>query len=270
MSIRVVLVLLLFLLFAIGAYREGFTGDVVAANEEIARTNDGTQPWNRHPVNSIAYLQMRPAFQRGVRNHMNAGYYEIDNYTYDIAVKKAFAYGCQAELLGGWGEVTTPSTTAAPAKLIAEYDKMLAILQSRLRTSPQLRTVQIVHDRWIGIQKHITHANVYMLSMEVILYQQGKFQGKHVSLSVLVDQRQIPTQYTVTQSRVEGVVAEDQIGMFPILANEHNVSGADYVSVPNDPLMPYPTRLIDPTTIETIVNAQKNNLNRSVAAQLLV
>jgi hypothetical protein len=253
--------------------QEGF--DVVPVNENIPQTNDGTQPWNRHPIVSIPFLQMRPAFQRGIRHHTQAAYFEIDNQSYDVALQKTFTYSCTTRS-GPWGPIVTPSVFSVPQNVVATYPILLKWLETKLNASPffgkNQPKIQIVHDRWIGFQKHLSNTTQYLISIETILYRQGKFQGKHVSFSVMVEfkPKKAPI-FTVTQTRVEGVVAEDKIGMFPVIATEDvAVSGDDYLPVPNDPLIPYPGELIDAKTIDTVVNEQKNKLNRSIASQLFL
>lgn len=267
MYVRLFLIVLLFALLAIGALREGF---VVPSNEDIPQQNDGTQPWNRHPIVSVPYLQMRPAFQRGIRHHANAAYFELDNREFDIALKKAFAYSCNT-LSGPWTPVVQASFTTVPKNVQNVYPAILDFLIAKINAYPPLRDIQVVHDIWTGFQTHATQQNLYLITLETILYRQGKFQGKHVSFSVMVDMSKEKPVFTVTQSRVEGVVAEDKIGMYPVVARESGtVAGHDYLPVPNDPLIPYPGRLIDAATIQQVVDTQKNNLNRNLAAQLLI
>ncbi len=270
---RVMLLLVMFIVLAFGIVwnREPF--EVVAANEHIPQVNDGTQPWNRHPVVSVPFLQMRPAFQRGIRHHTQAAYFEMDNQSFEVALQKTFAYACTTRS-GPWSAMVTPSVSTVPKNVVATYPDLLKWLETKLNASPFFGKaqpkIQIVHDRWIGFQKHTTNPNQYLLSLETILYRQGKFQGKHVSFSIMVEALSKRV-YTVTQTRVEGVVAEDKIGLFPVVAIEGvAVSGHDYLSVPNDPLIPYPKQLIDAKTIDVVVRDQRNKLNRSVASQLFL
>lgn len=239
---------------------------VVASNEDIQLQNDGTQPWNRHPIMSVPYLQMRPAFQRGLRHHANAAYYELDNHDFDMALKRTFRYDCQVRA-GPWAEVETPSVTISK-EVRDQYPEVIAYLARKM---PK---VQVVHDRWVGFRRHMTTSGIYLFELETILYRRGKFQGKHVSFAVMVQMPQKPKEkpiYTVTQTRVEGVVPEDQIGMFPVLARvDGREREPENMPVPADPLISYPGQLLDPATIQIVVEEQKNKIQREVASQLFL
>lgn len=264
-AMAIVIILALYLLFRFR--RTGMERfEVVALNEDVQLENDGTQPWNRHPIMSVPYLQMRPAFQRGLRHHANAAYFEIDNHDFDMALKRTFRYDCKTRA-GPWADVQTPSVEI-PKEIRDQYPKVIDYLAKKM---PK---VQIVHDRWVGFRRHATTTGVYLFELETILYRRGKFQGKHVSFSVMVQMPQTLKQkavYTVTQTRVEGVVPEDQIGMFPVLARvDGRERQEENMPVPADPLISYPGQLLDPATIQAVVDEQKNKIQREVASQLFL
>lgn len=267
-AFSLLLVIAFFALLAWGQTRESF---VVAKNDAIDLTNTGNNPWERHPIASVPYLQLQPAFQRGLRHHANAAYFEMDNYEFDIAMQKAFALPCgqfKQQMQQGWGTMQSPAMTNVPDALKAEYPKMIAFLQNALRDSKHLSDIQIVHDRWLGYATSSQNNNVFMVRLEALLYRLGKFQGKHVTMTVVIDLNVEKNKYTVVQTNVEGVVSEDVIGMFPVVPKEYGVSGADFEPVPENPLTPYTSVLLDEVSIRKAADSQQQKLNRELASKL--
>lgn len=245
---------------------------VVASNASIPLVNAGSEPWKHHEVNSIAYLQLRPAFQRGLRHHMNASYFEVDNYTFEMELQKIFRQSCQQMAFRPkeWlSEIQPESFNVAPS-MLKEYTNVLEYVKTTINTSKVLRGTQIVHDRWVSFRNHAKQKLKTLMRVELILYRAGKFQGKHVTMSVVIDAstKDPRTKYTVIQTKVEGVVSEDAIGMFPVVATDDTAS--NYVNVPTDPLKNYDAVLLDKKTIDKTIKTQREKLDRNLAAQLLV
>lgn len=266
------LALLLLMLFALGAghIREKF---IVASNETIPLSNTGGEPWERHGINSTPYLQLQPAFQRGLRHHANAAYFEVDNNTFDIAFQKTFSYQCgkNVKLSQPWeAEVFVGDYTAIPKEVYDEYPKVIEYLAKKIKTSPHLSEkgeLQIVHDRWVSYKRSRSDSKMYLMNLEVLLYRTGKFQGKHVILTVLLDLKpNAADKYMVVQSRIEGVVSEDQIGLFPITPRQSN----EFVAVPSDPMQNYESLMFSDEEVKKIEAQQREKMNRSMSAQLLI
>jgi hypothetical protein len=259
------LLLMLFLL-ALGTQiqREPF---VVAFNDDIPLSNTGTKIWERHPINSTPYLQLSPAYQRGLRHHANAAYFEVDNYTFDMALQKRFAFDCNktsAILAQPWGsEIPVDGSNPLPTELNDQYPRVIEYLKKNV--SP----FQIVHDRWLSYKRSTNDAKLFLITLEVLLYRSGKFQGKHVNLTVLVNVHPITkNKFVVVQTRVEGVVSEDQIAMFPVTPLPPNSD--EYMAVPVDPMQNYPSIMFSEDEVKKIESQQIEKTNRAMASQLYI
>lgn len=262
-----IILLFVFLAASTNFQKEHF---VAASNDSILEENTGKQPWNRHPINSVAYLQLRPAFQRGIRHHANAAYFEVDNHTFDMALQKAFRLPCGTKYLDNeWFTEVQPDTFTVDASLLAEYHRLINYI------SKVVSPYQVVHDRWISFRSHVSNKTKTMLRVEMLLYRTGRFQGKHITLSVIVDtSKKVDNErFTVVQTNVDGVVPEDAIGMHPVVAtSSHKAIGVvnSYATVPSNPLENYPSLLVDQETIAKTIQTQNAKLNRDMAAQLLI
>lgn len=262
------LLLLMLMVLAFGSIvtRESF---VVAANDDIPLVNQGPEPWERHQIISTPYLQLQPAYQRGIRHHANAAYFEVDNHTFDIALQKAFAFSCTLPTYTdkGWSADIPINELTAPAELREQYPQILKFLSNKLRASTHLKGVQIVHDRWLTYQRSASNSKMFLVTIEVLLYRTGKFQGKHVVLTIFVNlNKDVKDKFTVVASRVEGVIAEDQIGMHPVTPKQP----IEYVNVPKRPMDNYAPILLTEQEVKRIEREQREKLNRNLSAQLLI
>lgn len=263
-SWHILALLLLLGVLAFGAkHYETF---VVAANEDIPSSNTGTNIWERHPINSTPYLQLSPAYQRGLRHHANAAYFEVDNYTFDIALQKRFAFDCKntsAILSQRWGsEIPVDGSNPLPTELSDQYPRVIEYVTKNV--SP----FQVVHDRWLSYKRSTNDPSLFLMILEILLYRSGKFQGKHVSLTVLVNLNpSAKDKFMVVQTRVEGVVSEDQIGLFPVTPLSQNTK---HMSVPSDPMQNYPSVMFSDDEVKKIASQQIEKTNRYMAAQLYI
>lgn len=256
-------IIMLFVLLSIPTvFREKF--QVVASNEPAVP---------RDEIDSVGYLQLRPAYQRGLRHHANAAYFEVDNHTFEIALQEALKFSCRQGRFRReeWLQEVQPQALLVSPNLLKEYNALLAYITTSLNKLVKSERFQMVHDRWITFRSHVSSKTKTLFTFEVLLYRTGKFQGKHVTFTAVVDTAFAdPSQrYTILQTKVEGVVSEDKIGLFPINAATHNPL-ENHATVPSHPLDNYPSILIDKNTVEKTIEQQREKLNRGLAAQLLI
>lgn len=278
--VSIIGIIFLFVILAMGMVLNRTEPFVVASNDDIPQVNEGSEPWKHHEINSIGYLQLRPAFQRGIRHHMNASYFEVDNYTFDMALQNTFRNTCQKTTYrdSDWLQEIQPEMFNVSPTLLKAYNDVITYVKDTVNASPMFKDntkepIQIVHDRWISFRNHRTSKTKTLLRIEMIFYRSGKFQGKHVTMGIIVDtsMKENIDRYTVIQTKVEGVVPEDAIGMFPVVATQDGTKAdGTYMNVPADPLENYPSVLLDKDTIDKTIKTQNDKLNRNLAAQLLV
>jgi hypothetical protein len=90
--------------------------------------------------------------------------------------------------------------------------------------------------------------------MEIILYREAKYHGKHVRLQVVMDG---PKVIGVMSMNILGIVFEDQFGLFPVVHSDK--TDLENLNVPFDsnPLAGYPP-IIDETVIpEEVAKREK-------------
>lgn len=202
--------------------------EVLPQNADIQYVNDPSgDPWMRHPVSSSLPIDMPTKYTK-------AYYYELDNAEYDAAITKTFMYPCAKapEVLNAaeWRLVDLEAAGDTSDVRVA-YTRLLQFLHTRLNTSeymkiptdnPQKRSViQIVHDILLEAKRHKTTPYKYVMNAELILYRESKYHGKHVRVKAMVeyDAKSKTWNCYVTEAEVIGVVYEDTIGMFPVVAN---------------------------------------------------
>lgn len=246
---------------------------VTASNESLHLTNPTGELWNRHEILSTP-VQMAPAFQAGTRHHQQAAYYEVDNHTFDIQLKKTFEYQCGKDQgimpLSQWGAEVIPTQSTVNDEVTNAYSAAIIYIKDSIKSSKHMTCsgdYQIVHDRLTSYQKH-ANGKKYLFRIECIIYCPGKFHGKHVSLAVVYDP-DASSKFFVGQSKVEGIVFEDAIGMFPIVPKQPMDQQSSYLEYPSNPLAPFPTITMDIIADRT-VQEQRDSIQRRIAADLLV
>lgn len=98
-------------------------------------------------------------------------------------------------------------------------------LQEIMVSSPFFKGVdgvpKVIYHNVTSISKHKQMSNTYLVQSDMILHREGKFNGKHVQLAVVLSQEKgTQWQYNVVSAQVIGIVFEDQIGMYPVEAKD--------------------------------------------------
>jgi len=88
--------------------------------------------------------------------------------------------------------------------------------------------------------------------METILYRESKFIGKHVRFQVIVKKKKV----SVCEALVLGVVSEDQIALYPVVASDP-ADDRLWGKFPPIVLEPEPTILLNSDDIKTILTTYK-------------
>lgn len=248
--------------------REKFA-NVVAANDIITYSNKGPEPWNHHPISSSIPIDI-------VTKSNKPYYYEFDNAQFDVAISKTFEYPCKLapELLNknAWSIVDLTEDSPARSGALVAHQKALEFVKARMNASehmqlpydnPQKRPqIQIVHDVLTQVRLNVGKSSKYILNMELVIYREAKYNGKHVSMTIMTDYSSMTKSWTfdVLEINVLGVVYEDNIGLFPVVASyDEQTSGADFDTLLNDKVIP------SDDVVDTIVKQQQSASAKNVA-----
>lgn len=223
--------------------------EVQSANADIDYSNRGPEPWNHHEVSQSLPLDLVPKSNKPY-------YYEFDNAEYDVALKNTFQYPCShaADVLkvADWTIVDVDADSPARSGVATAYDSVIDHVRERVNSSEYLElpydnphkrpSIQVVHDVLIQAKTHVRDMFKYVLYIELILYREAKFHGKHVSMTVVTtyDPSKKQWDFYVVEINVLGIVYEDQIGLFPVVASYNKqVDGVSFDTLSqNSPILP--------------------------------
>jgi hypothetical protein len=196
--------------------------EVIGFNGDIDDQNKGPEPWMRHSVQSSLPMNIEVKYP-------TTYFYEYDNATYDIALKKTFGFPCKKgrDLLdvNQWKLV---DLSGEILNIDEPYNAMLQDTKKKLNDSeylwlphdnPNMRPdIQIVHDRLIDLRLNTSTRFKYAFTTEYILYRESKYHGKHVRVTTIVEYDESTKKWGVYVVEIEllGIVSEDQIGFFPV------------------------------------------------------
>lgn len=194
------------------------------ANTRIMYYNTGELPWQRHKIQSSIPYDVK------VKDEVNnAYYYEYDNKTYNEKLKEVFKSNCEELIIAtegtSWSRWLYAKAVDDPKLsqlLVDYYNKIYAFVYTRLNESSEMKlpsadspkTIQIVHDILLRYRYHNSEKSYYMFDIEMILYREGKLQGKHIKLVAVCNGKNI----NIILCRIIGVVSEDQIALHPYVA----------------------------------------------------
>lgn len=243
--------------------------DVVAANDSINYSNKGTEPWNHHPIASSVPVDI-------VTKSDKPYYYEFDNAQYDIAISKTFEYPCKLapDLLNNslWIIVDLGEDSPARSGAMVAHQKAVEFIGNKLNTSefmqlpfdnPSKRPkIQVVHDVLTQAKIHKNNKYKYILNIEVVIYREAKYNGKHVGMTIMTDYNPYTKAWTFNalEINVLGVVYEDNIGLFPVVASYTEQSaGADFDTLLDDKV------ILADNVVNDVVDKQKAALDKYTA-----
>jgi len=201
---------------------------IIAFNDDLLYTNSGNKPWEHHPVQTSIPNDTKVKFK-------NAYYYEFDNITYLRNLKIALIVPCQlladAVLTSNWSSDIYPSSTEndkITKEAIVGYTNCLQYIDNKINNAKsmilpsdiklQVRTkIQIVHDIFKSFKIHKTSNSMYLINMELILYRQSKYNGKHIEITCTAKKNNNKWIIHIVAVRILGVVSEENIGLFPVV-----------------------------------------------------
>lgn len=210
---------------------------VVATNDDIQYVNVSDKPWEHHPIESVE-IDIKTKFD-------TAYYYELDNAEYDVAITKTFQYPCRKapEILraDNWRDVESLDDVRVA------YDNLIAYIKKTVNSSDYLQlpsdnpakrpVIQIVHDVLIQAKRHVVTQNKFLIYLEAILYRESKYHGKHMRFTAIAEYDATLKNWSfyVIEADVVGIVYEDKIGIFPVVANyDLHVDGRPYANLEKD------------------------------------
>ena len=124
------------------------------------------------------------------------------------------------------------ATAMYPSKVNDAYNACIATIDKKLNTSSAMALpgdpdmslpsskIQVIHDLLKSYKVHVNEDSMYLLNIELLLYRENKYQGKHVSMSCIAKYKMFSGWYiNVVAVDIIGVVPEDQIALFPVNAS---------------------------------------------------
>lgn len=197
------------------------------SNADFKQINSNSDATGRAPMQDSVSMSTHVKYR-------NAYYYEYDNGEYLDGLNSIFNVGAytynpsewNTYKLGASGSVDLdPATTHVPPDVLIAYDNCINTFTQLLNRDhnnalllpdTNFIPIQVVHDVLRTYGMHKTIKNYYLFDIEAILYRQSKYQGKHIGMRVTYNND--TNTLNVIQIGIIGVVAEDKIGMFPVVA----------------------------------------------------
>ena len=199
---------------------------VIAYNDELLYANNGNKPWEHHDVQRSIPDDPKVKFT-------NAYYYEFDNKTFLQNVKIALVVPCDlladAVLTSNWSNKIDPSIQNNLTDEITDaYNNCLKYIDSQINNAESMilpsdiklairSKIQIVHDIFKSYKIHNDSKSMYLIHMELILYRQAKYNGKHIEVTCTAKKKNNLWIIHVVAIRILGIVAEEDIGLYPVL-----------------------------------------------------
>jgi hypothetical protein len=244
----------------------------LASNEVFIRQNMGTSPWKRHSA-SIESVPVDTPIK-----YKYAYYYELTNKDYEDALQKAFANTCEGSKLAEdkdkWSKVVD---YARDPNISAIYPLGIELIAKVLNSTNTLKLsngspylLQIVHDVLLGAKKHVELSHTYILEVDTIIYREFAANAKHVQF-VLFAQINASTnkwKIDVIEQYVKGIVTPESIQLFPTLKMDPVEMGQTELTFNPNPLVPFPTTLLDKDTIDFVVQQQYEKQKQSQASAI--
>ena len=190
-------------------------------NATFQYSNEGPNVWQRHPVQTSVLADMNFKFKKAYN-------YELENQAYLNGLKQTFAIRHNCIMQQDYG-VVEPVNLTLPEMVKDAYSTALTYVTDKVKTSEFLKLpdnqplsvtpIQVVHDKLVSYQRHKRIPSV-ILNMEAVLYREGKYHAKHVGLTVQATKNKGMWEIMVLDVWINGVIFEDQIGLFPVNGND--------------------------------------------------
>lgn len=206
-------------------------------NTLLQYSNESDKIWDRHPVQTSIRNDMKFKFEKAYN-------YELENAEYLRALQKTFEVKKYCITDQDWS-VVEPNSLTIPDRIVSAYDNAILYIANMVKVSEhlklpdnqnvQLNPIQVVHDRLISYRTHKLNPSM-ILTIEAVLYREAKYHAKHVGFTVLADRTKGGWNIQVLDIWINGVIFEDQIGLFPVNANDPMNTNIDMSS----PMFPAP------------------------------
>lgn len=209
-----------------------------------------------------------------------AFYTEMDNGRYEKALQSTFATQKTCEALDvalkqdDW--ISIPDTQPMAIGHVMEA-KVLPELEQRLQASPYFQDVegkiQIAYEKVVRLFRHKELKERYLAIIELVLYREGKYHGKHVEIGMVITDNKGSWEFEVASARVLGILFEDRFAMFPVEAKDPAVTNAASFDS-NNPFVLQPAILMSNEEVVQAVKKQADGqrkraeANRAVGASL--
>ena len=214
-----------------------FNPNILPSNDDIPYSNEavgaGSDPWMHHKVQGSLPVDPKVIYPK-------AYYYEYDNTHYLSSLRVALATPCvllaDAVKTDRWSNSYTIDAleSSAQSEVVSAYQACVDDIKKHINASPALmlpgdiepddddapkNNIQVVHDILKSYKKHLTERQMYLIDIELLLYRENKFHGKHVKITCTAKKSFRGWFTNVIAVDLIGVVPEDQIGLFPVSAS---------------------------------------------------
>jgi hypothetical protein len=190
-------------------------------NATLQYSNTSDKVWDRHPVQTTVLNDMKFKFEKAYN-------YELENDAYLKSLYNTFKITQTCLKDQEWG-VVEPNNRTLPSNVVSAYENAILYITNMIKVSEffklpdnqklSLNPIQVVHDRLISYKQHKQNPSC-ILNIEAVLYREAKYHAKHVGFTVLAERSKGGWNIKVIDAVINGVVFEDQIGLFPVTGND--------------------------------------------------
>ena len=161
----------------------------IPQNYDIPLNNPDDKPWNHHVIINSIPRNLKPKYD-------NVFYYELDNDIYMNAFNKTFNIPCDINIKfksNNWSDIYEPQN--ASEYIMNGYSSFIEYLIEKLNDSMYMKLkedpknkkpIQVVHDIFLNYRKHKQYKNIVLLHIEVLLYRENKYNGKHIGIKYII------------------------------------------------------------------------------------
>ena len=228
----VILITILYVYFR--KNKELFESSYPGYNSILNYKNESDKVEDRHPIYNSMVLNLKNKIKK-------AHNYEYENNLYQESLNNTFNVK-KANINYSKYTEEQPLNRVLPQNIEDAYIKAVEYISDSIKNSVHfdlpdgtlqvINPIQVVHDTLLSYRVHKSIPNNYILNMDLVLYREGKYQGKHVNFVVLVEKNK-QWEINVKSTKVVGIVFEDKIGLHPVIGNDvlvtnQNLSTAEF------------------------------------------
>lgn len=219
------------------------------SNTRILYNNVGMYPWDKHTISSsIPYdIKIKKELE-------NVYYYEYDNETYNNKLKELFNSKREDVIIATdgtkWSKWINPKKETnedVKKNLVKYYEVIFNTFYKILNDSitmdlpgdDEKKKIQIVHDLMKRYKRNEDDKDYLLFEIEMILYREGKLQGKHIKIIAVSNSRDVH----IIDVRIVGVVSEDNIVIYPYVGNDTTNNNSFDIFVPEDRIHTYSNKI---------------------------